>query len=246
MIEAFRQRGIRPAAVGSLAVESLLLELQPEETTPKDPDLAAIVAKLVEVGARELGRTTAPPKSTPETKRPRARKVDTPSEWIAQQHQTVWEVPESEEAVVSENEEPDVVWREIGSRLGAWVKGKRPQLGLDHSLPAAIVGFHPVHRIASTGELLVEMVAQIVQTQRSEDDLGGLKYRAGLTMVANIDGQIRYLIRKPFHESREQALRDWVGAFDDAHGMGWPPRSPDPNRITAAFSARAMDRRRWR
>jgi hypothetical protein len=246
MIEAFRQRGIRPAAVGSLAVESLLLELQPEETTPKDPDLAAIVAKLVEVGARELGRTTAPPKSTPETKRPRARKVDTPSEWIAQQHQTVWEVPESEEAVVSENEEPDVVWRELGSRLGAWVKGNRPQLGLDLSLPAAVVGFHPVHRIASTGELLVEMVAQIVQTQRSEDDLGGLKYRAGLTMVANIDGQIRYLIRKPFHESRARALRDWVGAFDDAHGMGWPPRSPDPNRITAAFSARAMDGRRWR
>jgi hypothetical protein len=246
MIEAFRQRGIRPEAVGSLAVESLLLEPEPEGKFGKDAVLAAIVAKLVEVGARELGRTTAPPKSTPDTKRPRARKVDTPSEWIAQQHQSAWERPESDESAVSPDEEPDDVWRELGSRLGSWVKGKRAELGLDPDLPAAVVGFHPVHRIASTGELLVEMVAQIVQTRRSDENLGGLKYRSGLTLVANIDGQIRYLIRKPFHEKREQALRDWVGAFDDARGTGWPAKSPDPNRLTAAFSARAMDGRRWR
>jgi len=103
-----------------------------------------------------------------------------------------------------------------------------------------------VHRIASTGELLVEMVAQIVQTMSLDDDLGGLRYRGGLTLVANIDGQVRYYIRKPFHEDRKAALLKRVAAFDDAYGMGWTPRDRGPNRIAAAFSARAMDARRWR
>jgi hypothetical protein len=76
--------------------------------------------------------------------------------------------------------------------------------------------------------------------------LGGLKYRAGLTLIANIDGQIRYLIQKPFHDERERGLRKWVKAFDDLNGTGWPSDKHDANRIVQAFSARAMDRRRWR
>ena len=89
------------------------------------------------------------------------------------------------------------------------------------------------------------MVAQFVQTQRSSEDLGGLRYRAGVTMIANIDGQIRYVIHKPFHGDRKSDLDKWVKEFDDANGNGWPSRQRDPNRITAAFSARAMDQRRW-
>jgi hypothetical protein len=244
MIEAFRQRGIRPEAVGSLAVESLLLEAQPA-TAPKDVALARIVSDLVEVGARELGRTTGPAKPSTDTRKSRARPVNTRSEWDEQQHQSLSEPP-SEAAEISENEEPEEVWRDLGKRLGFWVKSNREARGRAPGLPPAVIGFHPVHRIASTGELLVEMVAQIVQTMTPEGDLGGLRYRAGLTLVANIDGQVRYYIRKPFHDARAQALRDRVAAFDDAHGMGWAPRNPGPNRITAAYSARAMDARRWR
>ncbi|OBB26255.1 hypothetical protein A5792_03900 [Mycolicibacterium peregrinum] len=244
MIEAFRQRGIRPQAVGSLAVESLLLEAQPD-TAPKDIELARIVADLVEVGARELGRTTGPAKSSTYTKRPRAREVTSRSDWDAQQYQSLSEPPR-EDAQIPETEEPDDDWRSLGGRLGSWVKLNRPILGLEIDIPAAVVGFHPVHRIAATGELLVEMVAQIVQTMSVEGDLGGLRYRAGLTLVANIDGQIRYYIRKPFRDDRKQALRDRVTAFDDAYGMGWKSRNPEPNRIVAAYSARAMDARRWR
>ncbi|MEW2480105.1 hypothetical protein AB0876_10985 [Mycobacterium sp. NPDC049093] len=244
MIEAFRQRGIRPLAVGSLAVESLLLEAQ-SDNAPKDNELARIVADLVEVGARELGRTTGPAKSSTYTRKPRAREVTSRSDWDAQQYQSLSEPPR-EDAQITETEEPDDDWRRLGGRLGSWVKLNRPNLGLEIDIPAAVVGFHPVHRIAATGELLVEMVAQIVQTMSVEDDLGGLRYRAGLTLVVNIDGQIRYYIRKPFHDDRKQALRDRVAAFDDAYGMGWKPSNPEPNRIVAAYSARAMDARRWR
>ena len=129
--------------------------------------------------------------------------------------------------------------------LHSWAKQNRPRLKLDPNLPIAVRGFHSVHRIASGGELLVEMVAHFVQTRKTAEDLGGLKYRAGVTMIANIDGHIRYLVQKPFHETRTDGLRAWIGEFDEVRGTRWPSDKRDPDRITAASSARAMDRRRW-
>lgn len=68
-----------------------------------------------------------------------------------------------------------------------------------------------MHRIAPSGELLVEMVSHFIQTDKSADaeDLGGLKYRAGVTMIANIDGPVRYLIKKPFIDKRKVDLNAW-------------------------------------
>ena len=139
----------------------------------------------------------------------------------------------------------------IAPRLGAWAKQNRDRLGLAKDLPVALRGYHPVHRVASSGELLVEMVATFVQTPRSASrpkDLGGLKYRAGITLVANIDGQVRYVIRKPFHPDRLKRMEKWVEYFDTEMGFGggWGLRTPPRDRMLQAFSARAMDRRRWR
>jgi hypothetical protein len=250
MIEAFRQRGIRPESVGSLAVPSLLLEAEDLSANQPDPTLAEIVGKLLHFGARQLGRDYEPPPTTSERKRRSPIKLDKPSAWFEQQtayRVDPWEGAPAESILpIAPDDEPDTVLQEIATLLGTWAKEHRDRLKLDPTLPVAIRGFHPVHRIASTGELLVEMVAHFVQTQRKSPDLGGLKYRAGVTMIANIDGHIRYLICKPFHVQRESSLQEWVSAFDEASGTGWPSDQPDPNRIMAAFSARAMDRRRWR
>jgi hypothetical protein len=244
MIEAFRQRGIRPEAVGSLAVQSLLLEPEDLSSEP-DEELAGIVRKLLGFGARQLERNYSPPKATLQRKRRAPSKLARPSQWIMQQNRALAD-PWEDAAPAQDEEEPEEVLREIPKALNAWAEARRERLGLDAELPIAVRGFHPVHRTASSGELLVEMVAHLVQTQRSAEDLGGLKYRAGLTMIANIDGHLRYLIPKPFHEQRREALRAWVRAFDEAEGPDWPSSVRDPNRISAAFSARAMDRRRWR
>lgn len=244
MIEAFRQRGIHPKAVGSLAVPSLLLESEPENA-PKDVVLADVVKSLLGFGARQLERNY-----TPEAKdRPRRTpsKLTAPRDWIVQQNSVLTdpELYTDEVRDVSPDEEPEEVLRTVAKKLGVWAKEHRVQLNLDPNpdCKVAVRGFHPVHRIASSGALLLEMVVQIVQTRRSADDLGGLQYRAGVTLIANIDGQIRYLINKPFHD---QELRDWVKAFDEDHGPGWRTDKLEANRITAAFSARAMDRERWR
>jgi hypothetical protein len=143
-------------------------------------------------------------------------------------------------------DEPEEILREIAKGLTNWAKDNRERLRLDPNLTVAARDFQSVHRIAASGELLSEMVVHFVQTPKSSEDLGGLNYRAGVTMIANIEGYIRYLIQKPLHENRKRGLDEWVKEFDDANDGGWPSGKRDPNRIKAAFSARAMARKRWR
>lgn len=250
MIEAFRLRGIRPQAVGSLAVTSLLLESEPA-ADPPDATLAEIVADLATFGARELGRNTTPLRAKSEKR----RRLPKPTfkEYLQSQASTF----SAEQALMPgtnvsvpavESDEADPVLREIAKRLGGWADdtATRQRLGLDLELPVAVRGFHSVHRIAASGELLVELVAHLVQTKKEPAaDLGGLKVRAGVTMIANIDGQIRYVVRKPFNPAREELLQQWVARFDEDHGDGWPVNARAPDRLVKAYSARAMDRRRW-
>jgi hypothetical protein len=247
MIEAFRQRGIRPEAVGSLAVQSLLLEAEDLALGQSDQILAGIVNKLLGFGARQLDRNYSP-KPSPERKRRSAKKLESPDEWIVQQNQALVDPVEEADAVrdIPVEDEPEEVLRQVAKDLAVWAKDHRPRLTLDPYLPVAVRGFHSVHRIAPSGELLMEMVAHLVQTNKSPEDLGGLKYRAGVTLIANVDGQIRYMIKKPFHDQRETGLRAWVGAFDELSGSAWRAQARGANRIPEAFSARAMDRRRWR
>ena len=112
-----------------------------------------------------------------------------------------------------------------------------------------IAGFHPVHRVANDGELLVEMVAHLVQTSPGQtaegsDDLGGLTYHAGATIVAGIDGRLRYVVRKPFSKERRARICEWVRAFERERNPGFGPSSGESLR--EAYSPRAMDGRRWR
>jgi hypothetical protein len=250
MIEAFRQRGIHPQAVGSLAVPSLLLDAEDvgPAAVPADTVLADLVKKLLGFGARQLDRNYSPPKETTNRPRRTPSKLATPADWIVQQTRTLVEPPDDNTVVpdITPDEEPEEVLRYIGKNLTNWAKANRARLKLDPDSKVAVRGFHPVHRTAASGELLLEMVAQFVQTRSLPDDLGGLKYRAGVTMIANIDGQIRYLIHKPFHEQREKGLRAWVNAFDEEGGESWHTAPLATNRMLEAFSARAMDRKRWR
>lgn len=248
MIEAFRLRGIRPTAVGSLAVQSLLLK--PEDCTAPDPNLVKIVSKLLDFGARQLDRNSSRKKSSSKRKRRMIKKLERQSEWIVQQNQALINEPDdlSEEVrEIPEEEEPEKILRDIAKSLGGWAKENRQRLFKDHpDFPISVRGFHPVHRIAPSGELVVEIVARFIQTDKEaeSENFGGLRYRAGVTMIANIDGHIRYLISKPFHPERLNDLKEWVAAFDDVGG-GWTMDERRPDRITEAFSARAMDRRRW-
>ena len=262
MIEAFRARGIRPEAVGSLAVQSLLL--RPEE--PDDPapveaaedtsnlELAEIVRTLLGFGARELDRNANRRESRRRSQKRRLSEFSLSQSWPelakteAAAAPTETAPPESAGADEEEEEETEPELRSIGARLHSWANANRTRLKLDTNpeTKVAIRGFHPVHRIAPNGELLIEMVVHVVQKSPSDRPLGGLVYRAGTTVIASIDGHVRYLICKPFQPTREARMVSWLGAFDEACGHSWKTDQLAPRRLLDAYSARAMDGRRWR
>lgn len=75
------------------------------------------------------------------------------------------------------------------------------ELGLDpvdKNSPINVFSFHPVVRSARDGQMLLEMVAQILQTSTVPDDSGGpaLKVHGGVALIFNIDGTVRYAIHK--------------------------------------------------
>jgi hypothetical protein len=150
MIESFRLRGIRPESVGSLAVQSLLLESEDLTQQQPDKELAAIVGKLVDFGARQLGRNTAIQILTTERPRRSPRPDLADIDWVAQQSSSLLfgrrrRRPGGPPAL-SEADEPDEVLREIAGRLTNWAKLNVERLRLDPG-KVALRGYHPVHAL---------------------------------------------------------------------------------------------------
>jgi hypothetical protein len=103
--------------------------------------------------------------------------------------------------------------------LGGWAKElrefamkNRAALDLDPRLPVALDGFHSVFRFSTEGQLIVELVAQFVQTAKgSQSRFGGVPLRGGSTVIASADGNIRYVISKPLpgkHLAERKEMRD--------------------------------------
>jgi hypothetical protein len=76
-------------------------------------------------------------------------------------------------------------------------------LQLDPTLPdnVRLKGFHPSFHVDENGQLLVELVAQWVQTPPEGDErrieIGGVVLRAGTTVVFAADGSVRYIAARP-------------------------------------------------
>jgi hypothetical protein len=177
IIEAFRMRGIYPENVPSLAEESLLWE-------NADPGIPSLPLKGLDMlqelffAAADFGRGSAP--------------------WIA------WDQPTSRsKRPTSDFSEADADL-EITSAMAKVLHSYAQQntrnfhLSDDPNIKIEVHGFHPVFRVAPNGQLLIELVVQFAQTDRSRTtELGGLPLRGGTTLIASADGVIRYVISKP-------------------------------------------------
>jgi hypothetical protein len=72
------------------------------------------------------------------------------------------------------------------------------QLDLNPDLHIWVRGFHPSFRVGRQGQLLIEIVAQFIQTDSSTDSrFGGCPFRGGTTVIASADGKVKYVISKP-------------------------------------------------
>jgi hypothetical protein len=160
--------------------------------------------------------------------------------------------------------------RRAGSRfaqLHEFAVGNARSLQLDPSLPDRIElqGFHPSFHVGDDGQLVVELVAQWVQTPPAGDprrvEIGGAVLRAGTTAVFAADGSVRYVAARPLPGShlndtqsdvanqRVDGFGRYVSALDarDAFQV-WSGTNYDASRMArrARFSAAHRSRNSWR
>jgi hypothetical protein len=168
MVNAFRERGIFPDSVASLAEESLLWPVAGSvPAIPVSQD--NLMLQFLIQAATSFGRAG------------RAVPVYSPTDFSHTDEGTEVDISEA-----------------IAVKLHGWANGNRAPLGLHPTLKIQVQGFHPVFRVAASGQLLIELVAQFVQTDHSRtEELGGIPFRGGCTVVAAIDGSVRYVVAKP-------------------------------------------------
>ena len=111
---------------------------------------------------------------------------------------------------------PPVGDPDVYAHLLSWVKSNAEDLGLDPKERVQVHGFHATFRISPDGELLVEVVAQFTQKEDTSEDarFAGLPFRGGATVVASVDGTVRFVIAKPMNDARRERQVDFVQRCD--------------------------------
>lgn len=189
MIEGFRLRGIYPDGVGSLAEESLLWDNVERKLPPLGPDVLVLLREVFFDAVQSFDTGTQ--ETLPDQK------------YFFQQYVSVEE---------GESVELDVNG-ELAAALHGYAKTNALALGLDGDASIQVRGFHPAFRVAPSGRLLIELVVQYTQADRSaENELGGLPFRGGCTLIASSNGAFRYLISKPLRKASGDAARAEMGA----------------------------------
>ncbi|MDP3984285.1 MAG: hypothetical protein Q8Q52_04670, partial [Acidimicrobiia bacterium] len=137
-------------------------------------------------------------------------------------------------------------------------------LQLDPTLEIQIKGFHPSFHVGENGQLVVELVAQFVQTPKPEDprrvEDGGVVLRGGTTAVFTADGSVRYIASRPLPgshlvesqrelaEARVKDFKDYVGALDARDSLQvWSGSGYAASRMSrrADLGASHRSRRSW-
>jgi hypothetical protein len=170
LIEAFRQRGIYPDNVVSLAEESLVWD-------EAGPELGPLHAELVEERLAQEAQSYA---EVSQSKAASVRKM----------------APEYED--VREKRLDREQQAEQAVALHEYAEEHRSELHLHPDITIAVHGFHTMFRVGDDGQLRTELVAQFTQEAEDRDpDLGGLPTIGGTTVIFSAEGKPRYIISKP-------------------------------------------------
>jgi hypothetical protein len=243
MIESFRARGIYPDDVTSLAEDSLLLESprQPVPALPIYTKHAFIMQEMLK-DVYDFSNPTTLERSDNQNNRRAA------------------DEEEDEEAIPEQIDSFEFnLTRETAEELRKYAKRNWKALHLNPDLldKISVDGFHPVFRINPRGQLLIEMVAQFTQTDKSHKDdyviSGGVPLRGGTTVIASANGEVQYIIAKPLPSSkldpakntqalaRKKRQEDFVRECDRFDPQfAWADDDYYQNRITRSFSFKSI------
>lgn len=237
IIEGFREYGIYPVGVQSLAEDSLLW---PSQVNGR---LTELPLESLEVFRRVLTTSVTSLDQERATRRSAKRSETSQNANTAFQQYSLESVTPDEESQTpggrntqqryseqslkalkrQRTSEQDDMYR----RLHSYAAVNLEALGLDPAREVAVVGFHAVQRVGKGGNVLVEYVAQFMQTDRSkESEFGGLPFRGGATVIFGSQGEVRYIAGKPMPfdrlpdnlkraaNNRLQAARDTIEVMD--------------------------------
>ena len=180
-------RGIYPDGVGSLAEESLLWE----NAENLLPPIKGNALKLLQQVFFDAARAFEMPKQD----------ADDPFAGYV-----------SQSVMAEENEEIQLdVSKAMAKALHAYAKANVKPLGLNPD-KIQVRGFHTVFRVAPSGRLLIELVIQFTQVDRSKAaQFGGIPFRNGCTLIASSNCEFRYLISKPRPTANADPRLDALG-----------------------------------
>ena len=167
MIEGFRARSIYPESVVSLAEESLIWQEAPKNIPPL-PYERIKLANEISLAASAFSQD--PLEEAGEEKN-----------WGG--------FSSSEERGQKEK---------LAKTLHQYARQNAASLYLDPQRTIVVRGFHTSFRVGMNGRLITELIVQFTQEDEElKEQLGGIPFRGGTTIIAGTDGRVRYLIAKP-------------------------------------------------
>lgn len=221
MIEAFRMRGIYPDGVTSLAEESLLWENVEKKLPPLRDDFQVLLQKVFFNAVKSFDSGGDDSTYQPDSE-------------AVQQYVTTEDGDEIELDVNAE----------LAKALHDYARDNAAALGLDEDLKIQVRGFHPVFRVAPSGRLLIELVAQFAQVDNSaRERFGGIPFRGGCTLIASSNGAFRYLISKPMLKAGGDPARAREGKERFARQQGYVGMCDMRNAMTPYFDTRERNER---
>lgn len=178
LIEGFRRRGIYPEGVTSLAEESLRWPAADPGAAPMADSLGTILPELLRREAARFTKVSSDP-------------------GIAKQSLLVRPPSLSED--LNDSSASDAA-KTMRAALVAYAQNNSTALKLTGRTDLWVSEFNAVFRVAPSGALQIELVAQFVETDKMTDDdpeFGGVPVRGGTTAIIGVDGNVRYIIAKP-------------------------------------------------
>lgn len=185
LIESFRERGIYPASVPSLAEESLIwANAINGDPPPMPPDLLSDARELLAFSTTAMDRSPSARRSAE-----RMQTTSTGRQALDSYQQAVIE---------SAEEEAQNFNKKVFGSLTNYARDNALFFGLDPGNRIAVTGFHASQRTGTDQRPAIELVAQFVQTDEGpQNELGGIPFRGGATVIFGADGAVRYVISKP-------------------------------------------------
>lgn len=223
LIEGFRARGIFAAGVVSLAERSLRIE-PVDEREFKQP--VPVTSERLLDATREFDRRRRSRRAPlADGRRERTTVTD-----LVEPHAVEWAPPEHQE--------------DWARQLHAWATANQRKLGLDRSAKIAVDGFYASQQLDGDGYVRSQVTVQFVQRRPDlAEAFGGVVPMGGVTVVADAEGVVRYVVRKPLPtegSAELAALGDFTASVEHrVRSIAWSDR-PE-RRIVERLNLRSLD-----